>query len=1108
MNANRKARIRGWPSIIVLMAALTALPAHLRAQNNPYGVHAFLQDQMSESNISKHLTWARRLTGANGYVKELIYPITTATQGPQPSWVRFVSTCWEKRLIPVLRVATYMENGAWVKPPADAPGDYTSFANAVRRVVQGLPLDATLPLYVEVLNEPNNNVEWSWQVNPAEYAHVLQDVAAALHSIGPQIRVTNGGLSPGGSYDNLQFIRAMFAAVPSLGASIDAWATHPYCGDVPPEQNNHDGTASNPRMAIDSYMTELAVLAEYMDISELKIIATEGGFSGLDRDTEAAYMMRAFRDYWSRWPEVAGICPWYFCNPLSDGEGPDWVYPYSETLPDGYPTIRKRIYETVAALAKPGDATGAVSGTITESAFGTPVGGATVTLSPGARASVSNSAGTYFFADLAPGTYSLSVTRPGYVTQTRTDVVVTAAANRVDNFILVAAGTATLRGTVSDPLTGRPLAGATITTNPGGYTALSGTDGTYTIGNLPPGTYEVTATRRGRYAHRRSGIVAEAGLVLAVDFSPGQDDFPAAPPLIGGLAMDTAGVYAGVASGWTNVDGGHHPEIFAIDTGVRYSGHGSQRIRAGPPGSNNYVWNITDYSAVEGGQTYLVEAWCRTEGLLKGPHRGAAICVNFFSNDMVFKGQSWSNVALEGTTDWTRLHVIPLAPSGSGRMQVQLVAEGTAGTAWFDNPYAGRAAWSNSSSPSGFFGSGWNLVSLPLVPRWPQPRYIFNRCIPSGDTMAGEVLRYGLGGGYEAFPEAFAWMQTGTGYWAYLAYGTGCSSPVSGHKHEREQYIPLANGWTLIGHPFATARSLAACEVLCAGRAYGLPDAPGDWIQKTLYTYDRPAGGYRRVRPDAGGDDHRLYPWRGYWVRGFREDLTLVVPPDDAPNPPPAPAPIPDSRLRLRIESPGCLPWGFTAVLAASASAGLDEWDTLAPPVPPDGTREIRLISIIPGAGEAAEDARPTPTAGGIESWTVRIAPVYWPAGHIETVTLTWDLTGAGECEYRLVETSTGTVIFPASGGHYAFELEAGDSRTVEVRARPGGFSYGDFGGDGDVDVEDFSFFQACFSGPGAPPPDRPCEYADWDADGDIDVADFAAFQVCFNGPGRPPACR
>jgi hypothetical protein len=64
-----------------------------------------------------------------------------------------------------------------------------------------------------------------------------------------------------------------------------------------------------------------------------------------------------------------------------------------------------------------------------------------------------------------------------------------------------------------------------------------------------------------------------------------------------------------------------------------------------------------------------------------------------------------------------------------------------------------------------------------------------------------------------------------------------------------------------------------------------------------------------------------------------------------------------------------------------------------------------------------------------------------------------------------------------------------------------------DFDADGDVDLEDFVFFQTCFNGPNRSPSATCAVNADFDGDGDVDLSDFSVFQACFNGPNRPPTC-
>jgi len=72
-----------------------------------------------------------------------------------------------------------------------------------------------------------------------------------------------------------------------------------------------------------------------------------------------------------------------------------------------------------------------------------------------------------------------------------------------------------------------------------------------------------------------------------------------------------------------------------------------------------------------------------------------------------------------------------------------------------------------------------------------------------------------------------------------------------------------------------------------------------------------------------------------------------------------------------------------------------------------------------------------------------------------------------------------------------------GGGATIAVVPAPG-----DFDGDGDVDLSDFTVFQLCFGGSNNPPATTcpPGIDADLDGDGDVDLADFIIFQQNFTG--------
>ena len=330
------------------------VPSATYTYDNPYGIHTYVQDLCLNEYINFQLDKALDLVGAGGYVKQLLYPVTNSTSGPRQCWVEFVNGAYDRDLAPIVRIQGEWGGSYWIKPQADASGDYTSIAEAYKRVVQGLPRRDGHTLYVEVWNEPDLPVEWSGSPSAWEYGHFFVDVAAAIHSLGDsRIKVLNGGLTPGNSSFTQQLV-----SVPGFVNSFDLWATHCYPHNHPPEYNLHSGTARYTQFAIDSYLLELDVLAGYGGQSNVQVILTETGhalyentfgFEGyppISESNRAAYMVRAFQNYWLSWPEVVAVTPFELVDPYGTTWYMDWLYPTTD--------IPHQQYTDVEALPKPG----------------------------------------------------------------------------------------------------------------------------------------------------------------------------------------------------------------------------------------------------------------------------------------------------------------------------------------------------------------------------------------------------------------------------------------------------------------------------------------------------------------------------------------------------------------------------------------------------------------------------------------------------------------------------------------------------------------------------------------------------------------------------------
>ena len=83
----------------------------------------------------------------------------------------------------------------------------------------------------------------------------------------------------------------------------------------------------------------------------------------------------------------------------------------------------------------------------------------------------------------------------------------------------------TIAGTVKDNAN-TPIVGAKVTTSPGGYTALTNSNGAYSITGVPVGTYDVSATKTGYASQTHTGRTVTGNTTTYVSFA-----LTPAPPL-------------------------------------------------------------------------------------------------------------------------------------------------------------------------------------------------------------------------------------------------------------------------------------------------------------------------------------------------------------------------------------------------------------------------------------------------------------------------------------------------------------------------------------------------------------------------------------------------
>jgi len=136
---------------------------------------------------------------------------------------------------------------------------------------------------------------------------------------------------------------------------------------------------------------------------------------------------------------------------------------------------------------------GNLGGTITNAANSEPIEGALVTIEGTTFTDITASDGSYLIEDIEIGTYSVNVTATGYLPETITGVEIFAGETTTLNVGMTTIP-GMIAGTVTNSETMEAINGATIIVEGTAYSATTNSSGEYTIENVEPGTYSITAS--------------------------------------------------------------------------------------------------------------------------------------------------------------------------------------------------------------------------------------------------------------------------------------------------------------------------------------------------------------------------------------------------------------------------------------------------------------------------------------------------------------------------------------------------------------------------------------------------------------------------------------
>jgi hypothetical protein len=272
--------------------------------NNKYGIH------IVDTNDITDVTQLVNSTGGDwGYVTMVL----SDSERDRDIWQNIFNRMRRLHLIPIVRLATHIENGVWAKPQKDRFYEIVKLLNSLNWPTENR--------YIMLYNEPNHAKEWGGQLNPEEYADYLVTFAKELKDASGDFFILPAGLdasaaSDGAAMDEGEYLRHMIAAKPEILTLIDGWTSHSY-----PNPGFSGSPYARGRGTLTTYQWELSYLATLGLTRELPVFITETGWQHgegksyipglLSSDQVGVDFQVAAQTVWSD-PKVTAVTPFLF----------------------------------------------------------------------------------------------------------------------------------------------------------------------------------------------------------------------------------------------------------------------------------------------------------------------------------------------------------------------------------------------------------------------------------------------------------------------------------------------------------------------------------------------------------------------------------------------------------------------------------------------------------------------------------------------------------------------------------------------------------------------------------------------------------------------------
>ena len=233
--------------------------------------------------------------------KYLTVPLTLNDLDDVTLWQRFFDEAKSHKMIPIVRLATRVENGGWIKPNRWQIVRMINFLNL---------LDwPTEDRYIIVFNEVNHAKEWGNDINPEEYAQILEFTSrwARTEPHNYQVLPAAMDLAAPNSQETMEaftFLERMYQTNPKIFEFIDIWNSHSY-----PNPGFSSPPTLNTKNSMRGFLHELDYLKRKTG-RDYQVMITETGWT-VNKSTAPwlkNYYLYALQHIWSD-PQVIAVTP-------------------------------------------------------------------------------------------------------------------------------------------------------------------------------------------------------------------------------------------------------------------------------------------------------------------------------------------------------------------------------------------------------------------------------------------------------------------------------------------------------------------------------------------------------------------------------------------------------------------------------------------------------------------------------------------------------------------------------------------------------------------------------------------------------------------------------